>query len=72
MEWSKSVTDPFPNCRSAEVGAFDQRIARLAALAAIAIMFAGIGHTREIGFIVYGVLFAIPYAVFALAGNSRK
>lgn len=72
IEWSNSVSDPFPNGSSAEVAAFDQRMARVAALAAITVILAGIAYTREIGFIVYGVLFAIPPAVFGLARSTRK
>jgi hypothetical protein len=72
IEWSKCVSDPFPNGSSAEAAAFDQRMARVAALAAIAVTFVGITYAREIGFIVYGVLFGIPPAVFGLAQSSRK
>ena len=48
------------------------RLARMAALAALAAIFAGIAYSRESGFTVYAVLFAIPYAAFVLARSSRK
>jgi hypothetical protein len=41
-------------------------------LAALALIFAGAAYSRELGFIVYAVLFAIPHAVFVAARASRK
>ncbi len=52
-------------------GAVFVRLARVAALAALAVIFAGIAYSRESGFIIYAVLFAIPYAVFVPARSSR-
>jgi hypothetical protein len=51
---------------------FDQRAARVSGLAALAVIFAGVAYSRELGFMVYAVLFAIPHAVFVAAGGSRK
>ena len=49
----------------------DQRLARVSALAALTVVFAGIAYSREIGFTVYAVPFAIPYVVFVVARSSR-
>jgi hypothetical protein len=54
------------------IAAFDQRMAHASALAALTVIVAAIAYSRESGFIVYGILFAIPYAVFGLARNTRK
>jgi hypothetical protein len=50
---------------------FDQRPARVSGLAALAVIFAGVAYSRELGFMVYAVLFAIPHAVFVVARSSR-
>ncbi len=55
-----------------EAAVSDRRLARVAALAALAAIFAAIAYSRESGFAVYAVLFAIPYAAFVLARSSRK
>ncbi len=51
---------------------FDHRPARVSGLAALAVIFACAGYSRELGFMVYAVLFAIPHAVFVGARSSRK
>jgi len=51
---------------------FDQRMARVSALAALATLLAAIVYSRQAGFAVYGVLFAIPYIIFVLARSGRK
>ena len=51
---------------------FDQRAARVSGLAALAVIFAGVAYSRELGFMVYAVLFAIPHAVFVAVRSSRK
>ncbi|MGH9567602.1 MAG: hypothetical protein ACRD4I_16625 [Candidatus Angelobacter sp.] len=51
---------------------FDHRPARVSGLAALAVLFAGVAYSREPGFMVYAVLFAIPHAVFVGARSSRK
>jgi hypothetical protein len=51
---------------------FDHRPARVSGLAALAVIFVGAGYSRELGFMVYAVLFAIPHAVFVVARSSRK
>jgi hypothetical protein len=71
MGRSKSVSDPFPNGSSA-AAVFDQRMARVSALAALAVTIVAIAYTHEMGFFVYGVLFAIPHNVFMLGRSSRK
>lgn len=50
-----------------EAAVFDRRLARVAALATLAAIFAGIAYSRESGFTLYAVLFAVPYAAFVLA-----
>jgi hypothetical protein len=66
------MADPVTIGSPPVVAVFDQRKARMAALAALAVTVSAISYTCEIGFIVYGVLLAIPYAVFVLACSSRK
>ena len=44
----------------------------MSGLAALAVIFACAGYSRELGFMVYAVLFAIPHAVFVGARSSRK
>jgi hypothetical protein len=51
---------------------FDQRVARVSGLAALAVMFAAASYSRELGFVVYAALFAIPHGVFVCARSSRK
>ena len=51
---------------------FDQRLARVSGLAALAVIFAGVAYSRELGFMIYAVLFAIPHAIFVAARTSRK
>src|SRR6478735_3348490 len=51
---------------------FDQRPARVSGLAAVAVICAAAAYSRELGFMVYAVLFAIPHAVFVGARSSRK
>ncbi|HKW74129.1 MAG TPA: hypothetical protein VJN64_01275 [Terriglobales bacterium] len=51
---------------------FDQRAARVSGLAALAVIFAGAAYSREVGFMIYAVLFAMPHAVFVAARSSRK
>jgi hypothetical protein len=60
--------DPTPSERAG----FNHSMARVCALAALALIFAGIAYSRESGFIIYAVLLAIPYGVFVLARSSRK
>jgi hypothetical protein len=60
--------DPTPP----ECAGFNRRMARVSALATLAVVFAGIAYSREIGFIIYALLFAIPYIFFVLARSSRK
>jgi hypothetical protein len=55
-----------------DIAVFDQRLARVSALATLATIFAAVAYSRESGFAVYAVLFAIPYAVFGLVRGSRK
>jgi hypothetical protein len=51
---------------------FDQRPARVSGLAAVAVICAAAAYSRELGFMIYAVLFAIPHAVFVGARSSRK
>jgi hypothetical protein len=55
-----------------EGAGFNRRMARVSALAALAVIFAGIAYSHESGFIIYALLFAIPYFVFVLARGGRK
>ena len=52
--------------------AFDQWPARVSGLAALTVIFAAVAYSREFGFMLYAVLFAIPHAVFVAARSSRK
>lgn len=63
-----AADDPTPPERAG----FNRRMARVCALAALAVIFAGIAYSRESGFIIYALLLAIPYIVFILARSSRK
>jgi hypothetical protein len=47
-------------------------MARVCALATLAVIFAAVAYSRENGFYAYTVLLAIPYLVFVLAHSSRK
>ncbi len=60
------------NSTTPERARFDRRMARVCALATLAVVFAGIFYSRETGFIIYALLLAIPYIVFVLARGSRK
>jgi len=51
---------------------FYQRWARVSGLAGLAVIFAGAAYSRELGFMIYAVLFAIPHAVFVAARSSRN
>jgi hypothetical protein len=51
---------------------FHQILARVSALVAVTSVFAGIAYSRETGFAVYALLFAIPYVLFMGARSSRK
>ena len=61
-----------PAASAPDVAALDQRVARVAGLATLAAIFAGVVYSRELGFGIYAVPFAIPHAVFAGARSSRK
>ena len=65
-------SDNLPAQHEPRTGMFDHRPARVSALAALAVIFAGVAYSREPGFIVYAVLFALPHAVFVSARSSRK
>jgi hypothetical protein len=65
-------SDNLPAQKEPGTRMFDHRPARVSGLAALAVIFAGAGHSREPGFMVYAVLFAIPHAVFVGARSSRK
>jgi len=60
--------DPTPP----ECAGFNRRMARMCALAVLALMFAAVAYSRENGFYVYAFLLALPYIVFVLARSSRK
>jgi hypothetical protein len=67
--------DPSGDLRAqsaARTAAFDQRSARVSGLVALAIIFGGVAYSRELGFMAYAVLFAIPHAAFLGARSSRK
>jgi hypothetical protein len=71
------MTDPDPSGNlpaqiTPRTAVFDQRPARVSALAALAVLFAGVAYSSELGFMVYAVLFAIPHAVFVGTRSSRK
>jgi hypothetical protein len=65
-------SDNLPAQNEPRTTMFDHRPARVSGLAALAIIFAGVAYSRELGFMVYAVLFAIPHAVFVGAWSSRK
>jgi hypothetical protein len=65
-------SDNLPAQNEPHTAVFDQRPARVSALAALAIIFAGVAYSGEPGFMVYAILFAIPHAVFVCARSSRK
>ena len=65
-------SDNLPAKNEPRTTIFDHRPARVSGLAALAVIFAGAGYSRESGFMVYAVLFAIPHAVFVGARSSRK
>jgi ethanolamine transporter EutH len=65
-------SDNLPAQNEPRTTRFDHRPARTSGLAALAVVFAGAGYSRELGFMVYAVLFAIPHAVFVVARSSRK
>ena len=58
------------NASPPETAVVDRRLARVAAAAASAAIFAAIAYWRESGLFIYGILFAIPYAAFVLARSS--
>ena len=60
--------DPPPSAGSV----FNGRMARASALAVLTVIFSGIAYSRESGFNIYALLFAIPFTVFVLVRNSRK
>jgi hypothetical protein len=51
---------------------FNRRMARVSALAALAVIFFGVAYSRESGFLLYALLLAIPSVAFGLARASRK
>jgi hypothetical protein len=61
-----------PGKNAPRIPVFDHGPARVSGLAALAIFFASVAYSRELGFMVYAVLFAIPHAVFVGARSSRK
>ena len=52
--------------------ALGRRLARVSALSALIVVFAGVAYSGELGFMAYAILFAIPHAVFLCARSSRK
>jgi hypothetical protein len=65
-------SDNLPAKNEPRTTMFDHRPARVSGLAALAVIFAGAGYSREPGFMVYAVLFAIPHTIFVGARSSRK
>jgi hypothetical protein len=61
-----------PDQSAPRTAVFYQRWARVSGLGALAVIFAGAAYSRELGFMIYAVLFAIPHAVFVAARSSRK
>jgi len=61
-----------PVQNSPRTAVFYQRWARVSGLGALAVIFAGAAYSRELGFMIYAVLFAIPHAVFVAARSSRN
>lgn len=51
---------------------FNQRMARVCALAPLAVVIAGVAYSRQNGLIAYAVLFAIPFIAFVVARSSQK
>jgi hypothetical protein len=66
------TADNLPAQNAPRTPVFDHGSARVSGLAALAVIFAGVAYSRELGFMVYAVLFAIPHAVFVAARSSRK
>ena len=66
------LSDKLPAQNEPRTTRFDHRPARVSGLAALAVIFVGAGYSRELGFMVYAVLFAVPHAVFVVARSSRK
>jgi hypothetical protein len=65
-------TDNLPAQNEPHTARFDHRPARVSGLAALAVIFAGVAYSHELGFMIYAVLFAIPHAVFVGAKSGRK
>jgi hypothetical protein len=65
-------SDNLPAQNEPHTAVLGHRLARVSALAALAVVFAGVAYSGELGSMVYAVLFAIPHAVFACARSSRK
>ncbi|MGB9119004.1 MAG: hypothetical protein WCE73_00145 [Candidatus Angelobacter sp.] len=65
-------SDNLPAQSESHTAALGHRLARVSALAALAVVFAGVAYSGELGFMVYATLFAIPHAVFVCARSSRK
>jgi hypothetical protein len=61
-----------PAASAPDAAVLDQRVARVAGLATLTAIFAGVVYSCELGFGIYAVPFAIPHAVFAGARSSRK
>jgi len=61
-----------PVQNSPRTAVFYQRWAHVSGLGALAVIFAGAAYSRELGFMIYAVLFAIPHAVFVAARSSRN
>jgi hypothetical protein len=64
--------NPLAETPPAANAGFDHSLARVSALVAVTSIFAGIAYSRESGFAVYAVLFAIPYFLFIGARSSRE
>jgi hypothetical protein len=65
-------SDNLPAQNEPHTAVLGHRLPRVSALAALAIIFAGVAYSGEPGFMVYATLFAIPHAVFVCARSSRK
>jgi hypothetical protein len=65
-------SDNLPAQNEPRTARFDHRPARVSGLAALAVIFAGAGYPRELGFMVYAVIFAVPHGIFVGARSSRK
>lgn len=70
---SKGTVNPMATDDSStrERAGFNRRMARVCALAALAVIFVGV-YSRENGLIVYAILVAIPFIGFLLARSSPK